>query len=168
MIPDMTRASLVISVSSTSTLRAALTPGNEGNISCHACVRTGMKSWLPVSVAFLATLNPIPSLCQSPQEQPTKEEIAAAYRSKSGESDLLIVPFRWERWRVRQVRGWSLHFKRVKESRRVGVLTLEYHVTAKKGGSCAAYQITDTMPLGPNSQIRPILVVEPDQTVACK
>ena len=105
---------------------------------------------------------------QSAQNEPTRQEIGEAYRSKSGEGGIFIPAVRWERWRIREVRGWSLRFKRVRESRNVGVLTLEYRVLAKKSGSCAEYQVTDTMPIPGNVQIQPILVVDPGGVHACR
>lgn len=105
---------------------------------------------------------------QSVANEPTRQEIAEAYRSKSGGGGIFIPAVRWERWRIREIRGWSLRFKRVKESRNVGVLTLEYRVVAKKSGSCAEYQLSDTMPIPGNVQIQPILVVDPGGVHACR
>jgi hypothetical protein len=122
---------------------------------------------LPFVVTALAAATASLTFGQSAQNEPTRQEIAEAYRSKSGEGGIFIPAVRWERWRIRNVRGWSLHFKRVKESRKVGVLTLEYQVLAKKAGSCAEYQVTDTMPIPGNVQIQPILVVDPGGVHAC-
>jgi hypothetical protein len=128
-----------------------------------------MKLLLLMVTALMAMMSTTPSFGQSPQNEPTREEIAQAYRSKSGEGGIFIPSVRWERWRVKEIRGWSLHFRRVREKRSVGILTRQYQVIAKSGGSCAEYQITDTMPMGPgNVQIKPILVVEPGGVSACR
>lgn len=105
---------------------------------------------------------------QPAQNEPTRQEVAEAYRSKSGEGGIFIPSVRWERWRIREIRGWTLRFKRVKELRNVGVLTLEYRVLAKKAGSCAEYQVTDTMPIPGNAQIQPILVVDAGGVRTCR
>lgn len=109
------------------------------------------------------------AFAQAPANEPTKEEIAQAYRSKSGEGGMLIPGVRWERWRIKQIRGWKLHFKRISEERSPGVLTLKYEAIAKKNGSCADYQITDTMTFPPpNPQMPPILVVDSNGVKACR
>ena len=98
----------------------------------------------------------------TPQNEPTRQEIAEAYRNKA-----VIVG--WEKWRIKEIRGWSLHFKRVSEKRGLGILTRQYRAVAKRNGTCAEYQITDTMLLTPgNVQIKPILVVEPSGVTACR
>jgi hypothetical protein len=98
---------------------------------------------------------------QVPPNEPTKEEIAHAYRSKSGATGTFIPRHEWEHWRIKEIRGWKLHFKRISEKRFPGVITLEYEAVAKKNSSCADYEITDTMPLTPaNPQMKPILVVD--------
>jgi hypothetical protein len=101
--------------------------------------------------------------------EPTRQEIAEAYHSKRAEGASIIPGIRWEVWRIKEIRGWSLHFKRVSESRGVGILTRSYRVLARKSGSCAEYRVTDTLPLpSGNVQIRPLLVVEPDGVRACQ
>lgn len=118
---------------------------------------------------FMAVMNVRPTFSQSLQGEPTRQEISHAYRSKAGEGGTFIPGVRWERWRINEIRGWSLHFKRVDEKRGVGILTRQYRAVAKKNGSCAEYQITDTMPLPPgNVQIKPSLVVEPNGVTACR
>lgn len=119
-------------------------------------------------VMVLASTTAYPAYGQSVQNEPTRQEIAEAYRSKSGEGGIFIPAVRWERWRIKNVRGWSLRFKRLKESRNVGVLTLEYKVLARKAGSCAEYHVTDTVPIPGNVQIQPILVVDPGAVHACR
>jgi len=47
-------------------------------------------------------------------DEPTRQEIADAYRSKTGEGTFALGS-RWERWRIQEVRGWALRFKRVTE-----------------------------------------------------
>jgi hypothetical protein len=127
----------------------------------------------PVSAVLgfvlMAVMSISPSFGQGPQDEPTRREIEGAYRSKSGEGGTFIPGVRWERWRIKEIRGWSLHFKRVSEKRGVGILTLQYRAVAKKNGTCVGYQITDTMPFPPvNVQIKPILVVEPSGLTACR
>lgn len=119
-------------------------------------------------VMVLASTTAYPTYGQSVQNEPTRQEIAEAYRSKSGEGGIFIPAVRWERWRIKNVRGWSLRFKRLKESRNVAVLTLEYKVLARKAGSCAEYHVTDTVPIPGNVQIQPILVVDPGAVHACR
>jgi hypothetical protein len=123
---------------------------------------------LPFIVIVLASTTASPTFGQSAQNEPTRQEIAQAYRSKSGEWGIFIPAVRWERWRIKDVRGWSLRFKRLKQSRNVGVLTLEYRVLAKKAGSCADYHVTDTMPIPGNVQIQPNLVVDPGAVHTCR
>lgn len=123
---------------------------------------------LPFIVIALASTTVSPTFGQSMQNEPTRKEIAEAYRSKSGEGGIFIPAVRWEKWRIKNVRGWSLRFKRLTEIRNVGVLTLEYSVLAKKAGSCAEYHVTDTMPIPGNVQIQPILVVDPGAVHACQ
>ena len=125
-----------------------------------------MKLSVPV-LTLLAAISAITAFAQVQPNEPTKEEIAEAYRSKSGEGGTFIPGVRWERWRIKEIRGWKLHFKRISEKRSPGVLTLKYEAVAKKNGSCADYEITDTFPFPPN-YIRPILVVDPNGVKACK
>jgi hypothetical protein len=121
-----------------------------------------------LGIGLMAAMNVSPSFGQSPQNEPTRREIEDAYRSKSGEGGTFIPGVRWERWRIKEVRGWSLHFKRVSEKRGIGILTRQYRTVAKENGTCVEYQITDTMPLSVNVQIKPILVVEPNGVTACR
>ena len=108
------------------------------------------------------------ALAQWQQNEPTKKEIAQAYRSKSGEGGTIIPGIHWERWRIREIRGWMLHFKRTGRKQSAGVITLKYTVVARKGGQCADYRITDTVVLPPpNPQMKPMLVVEPDGVKPC-
>lgn len=118
-------------------------------------------------MALAATADNL-AFAQSSQNEPTRREIAEAYRSKSREGGVFIPAVRWERWRIREVRRWSLRFKRVKENRNVGVLTLDYQVVARKAGSCAEYHVTDTMPIPGNVQIQSVLVVDRGGVHACR
>jgi len=81
----------------------------------------------------------------------------------------MAVPhFRWEAWRIKEVRGWELRFKRVAEEKRVGLMTLKYRVIAKKNNVCAGYQITDTRTFPPqNLQIPSSVVVDPSGLERC-
>jgi hypothetical protein len=134
----------------------------------HAASDANMKGILLRITALLAIMSVAPFSGQTPQNEPTREEIEEAYKSKSGEGGIFIPNVRWERWRIKEIRGWSLHFRRVKEKRGVGILTRQYQVIAKSVRMCAEYRITDTMPMGPgNVQMRPILVVEPGGISAC-
>ena len=111
---------------------------------------------------LLAVMSASPSSGQLPQDGPTRQEIAEAYKNTA-----VIVG--WEKWRIKEIRGWSLHFKRVSEKRGLGLLTRQYWAVAKRNGSCVEYQITDTIPVQPNNvQIKPILVVEPSGVRACR
>jgi hypothetical protein len=101
--------------------------------------------------------------------EPTRQEIAEAYRSKRGEGGTFIPGVRWELWRIKEIRGWSLHFKRVSESRGVGILTREYQAVARKNGSCAEYQVTDTVIFPPsNIQMPPMPIVDPAAVRPCR
>lgn len=106
---------------------------------------------------------------QGVKDEPTKKEITEAYRSKAGESVLLIPRVRWERWIIKEIRGWSLKFKRLSEDRYAGVLILRYQAVAKKNNNCAEYQIVDTVAFPPmNQQIKPSLTVEPQGVKPCR
>jgi hypothetical protein len=101
--------------------------------------------------------------------EPTKTEIADAYRSKVAEGGAVIPGIRWEKRRINQIRGWSLKFKRLHEDRAIGILILRYHALARKNLSCAEYQIIQTIPLTPGTpHIRPSLTVEPGGVTACR
>ena len=101
--------------------------------------------------------------------EPAKEEIAQAYRSKAGEGGMAIPGVRWERWRVKEIRGWSLKFRRIGQSKSAGILTRRYQAIAKKSGRCAEYLIVDTVPFPPvNVQVKPSLTVEPGGIKACR
>jgi hypothetical protein len=120
-------------------------------------------------IAWMAAAGVNPSFGQSSPDEPTRREIETAYRSKSGEGGTFIPGVRWERWRIKEIRGWSLQLKRVEEKRGLGILTLQYRAVAKKNGACAGYRIRDTMILPPfNQQVKPNLVVEPDGVRACR
>jgi hypothetical protein len=121
------------------------------------------------ALMLLAAISAIGAFAQAPSNEPTKQEIAEAYRSKSGEGSTFIPGLRWERWRIKEIRGWKLRFSRISESRSPGVMILKYQAIAKKNGSCAEYQISDTIVVPPfNPQIKPILVVEPSDVKACR
>ena len=123
-----------------------------------------MKQFASAVLGFvlLASMNARPSFGKLPQDEPTRQEIAEAYKTKA-----VIVG--WGKWRIKEIRGWSLRFKRVSEKRGLGILTGQYRAVAKRNGSCAEYQITYTIPVQPNNvQIKPILVVEPSGVRACR
>src|SRR5262249_25893920 len=119
-----------------------------------------MKSRLPVRELILVALLGTAVFAQN--AVPTKEEMTEAYRSKGGEGGTFIPGTRWERWRIREIRGWKLRFHRVGESRSPGVVILRYQAAARKNGACAEYKISDTIVFPPpNPQLKPSLVVEP-------
>lgn len=120
-------------------------------------------------VALLAAIGAPPLFGQWQQGEPTKQEIAEAYRSKSGEHVFIIPGIRWETWTIKQIRGWSLKFKRVSEERNASILIRRYRTVAKKNDQCAEYLIVDTVPFPPvNVQIKPSLTVEPNGVKACR
>lgn len=98
-------------------------------------------------------------------DQPTRREIETAYRSKYGEGGILFT--RWERRRIKEVRGWKLHFKRVAEEHPPGLLLLRYAAVARKGGTCAEYRISQTIPVSGNAQIQEAVNVDPEGVKAC-
>lgn len=123
------------------------------------------------ALASLAAFSAILAFAQGQSDEPTRQEIAEAYRSKSGGFATLIPHHEWEHWRIRQIRGWKLHFKQISRKQSAGVRTLRYDVVAKRNQSCAKYQITDTMPgtLPPNPHMpMPIVVVEPGGVTECR
>jgi hypothetical protein len=118
--------------------------------------------WLAAVAGTIASAGP-------QANEPTEEEIARAYRSKSGEGGTIIPGVRWERWRVKEIRGWKLHFQRIGEKRSPGVIMLTYEAVASKKGWCADYRISDTMTFPPpNPQMQPILVVERNRVKPCR
>jgi hypothetical protein len=122
-----------------------------------------------MSFVLMTAISGILSFSQQPQNEPTRQEIEQAYRSKSGEGGTFIPGLQWERWRIKEIRGWKLRFKRIAQERSPGVITLKYQAVAKKNGSCAHYQITDTMIFPPNNvQLKPILVVDPNGVNSCR
>jgi hypothetical protein len=114
------------------------------------------------------------TFAQPTPNEPTKQEIEQAYQSKSGTFATFIPRHEWERWRIKEIRGWKLHFKRLSDKRSLYVATYRYQAVAKKNGSCREYRITDTVPLVPvplgtgNPQLSRILVVEPEIVSACR
>jgi len=118
---------------------------------------------------LLAAISATLSFAQAPPNEPTKQKIAEAYRSKLSGVGPPILGLQGERWRIKEIRGWKLHRKRLSENRNPGIMTVKYKAVAKKNGSCAEYQITDTMPFPPdNVQLKPILVVEASGVTACR
>jgi hypothetical protein len=108
------------------------------------------------------------TFAQAAPDAATKQEIATAFRSKSGDGGTAIPGRRWERWRIKQVGGLSLHFKRISEERYVGVIIAKYREVAKKRSACLEYEITETIMFPPqNVQFPPTLVVEPLGTPGC-
>jgi hypothetical protein len=121
-----------------------------------------------VGVVMILAVSASRTFAQAAPDVATKQEIATAYRSKSGDVGTAIPGRRWERWRIKQVRGWSLHFKRLSEERYVGVIIAKYREVAKKRSACLKYEITETIMFPPqNVQFPPTLVVEPLGTPSC-
>lgn len=135
----------------------------------HRAKLLPMKLCVP-ALMLLAAISAAIAFAQAPPNEPNKEEIAQAYRSKLGEGGSTFIPgIRWERWRVKEIRGWKLHFKRIGENRSAGVMTLKYQAVARKNGWCADYHITDTRTFPPpNPQIPAIFIVEPNGVKACR
>lgn len=50
-------------------------------------------------------------------------------------------------WRIKQIRGWSLKFKRLSREREIGILTQRYQAVAKKNNTCVEYRIIDINPV---------------------
>ena len=91
-----------------------------------------------------------PTFSQATKDQPTRQEVERAYMSKISGDSTVFPRIRWERWetgRIKEIRGWSIRFKRVGEEKWVGVRILRYRAVAKKGGTCAEYRVSDTFPL---------------------
>jgi hypothetical protein len=118
------------------------------------------------ALILLAAIRATVAFCQAPSDEPTGHEIEGAYRSKAGGGGW----FTWrERWRVKEIRGWTVRFSHERHDKYVGVQIAKYHAVAKKNGVCAEYQITDTMIFTlPNPQMKPMLVVEPTGVKACR
>jgi hypothetical protein len=105
----------------------------------------------------------------SHDDPPTKDEVTEAYRSKSGSGGTLFPRLGWEKWRVKEIRGWKLHFTRISQNQLPGVTISKYALRAQKKGACARYQITDTWPVPPsNPQIKPLLVVDENGVTVCQ
>lgn len=125
------------------------------------------QAWLYAAVLAVAVAEPASGQWQ--QGEPTREEIAEAYRSKSGEHCFVIPGICWETWNIKRIRDWSLKLKRLGEERSAGLRIRRYRVIAKKGGQCAEYLIVDTMSFPPvNVQIKSSLTVEPKGVKECK
>lgn len=126
-----------------------------------------MKSLIPLAVMAVELVFVARAFGQS--AEPTKSEIASAYRSKAGEGGTPIPGLRWEKRRVNRIRGWSLKFKRLHQDETLGILTRRYHALASKNGACAEYQIIDTVPLTRGiPHMKPSLNVEPSGVRPCR
>ena len=55
--------------------------------------------------------------------------------AKKGEGGTFIPGLRWERWRINEIRGWSLKFRGLSEDRGVGILRRRYQAVAKKNSA---------------------------------
>ncbi|MFN0106765.1 MAG: hypothetical protein ACKV2U_32310, partial [Bryobacteraceae bacterium] len=99
------------------------------------------------SLALLFSLTAIYILPAQPpsKDEPAKQEIIDAYHSKSGGA--FGLGQQWERWRIKEVRGRALRFKKISEKStpggiRPGLLTRQYRVQAKKNNWCSEYRLT--------------------------
>jgi hypothetical protein len=120
-----------------------------------------MRAFVP-ALTLLAGLGAMPAFAQAQPNEPTKQEIEEAYRSRPG-----IIHI----GRVKQVRGWEIHFKRISTTKTAGVRKTTYDARAKKSGSCAHYLVTETMPPMPAPTPNmhwPIVVVEPKGLISCR
>jgi hypothetical protein len=126
-----------------------------------------MRAFVP-ALTLLAGITAMPAFAQAQPNEPTRQEIEEAYRSKSSGGNLPGIHI--ERWRVKQIRGWEIHFKRISAKKTDGVRKTTYDARAKKNGSSALYLVTETMaPMGmPTPNMRwPIVVVEPKGLMSC-
>ncbi len=101
------------------------------------------------------------------QGPPTEREISDAYRSKTGEHATIVPGVRWETWAIRNIRGWSLKYKRLAQERQAGMITMKYRIIANQSGTCAEYRVIDRHVFGPNPQMKSALTVEPQGVRAC-
>jgi hypothetical protein len=108
------------------------------------------------------------SFCQSQPAAPTPQEIEQAYQSKWAAGGLFFIGDRWETRRIKEIRGWKLHFKRLTDLGDEYVLILDYQVIAQKSGVCAGYEITDRIPLKPMPGVKESVVVEPTPPNPCQ
>lgn len=122
----------------------------------------------PGWLALLLVAGGYLSFGQLLQDRPTVPEITGAYRAKAGEHAGIVPGLRWERWRIKEIRGWSLKFHRLSERRDAGVFTRRYRVVAQKNKTCAEYAITEVLPYQPNVQIGPVLNVESGDLSLCR
>lgn len=102
---------------------------------------------------------------------PSIDEIETAYRSRGAEVGTVIPGVRWERWRIKEVREWSLKFKRVSQEPVAGMLIRQYRVIARSSNTCANYRVTERIPLpppNPQIQIKPGVAVEQDGVGNCR
>lgn len=132
-----------------------------------------MKPLFPVALGLaLATYG---LFGQAPTKNgPTKQEIIDAYQSKSGGT--FGVGGRWERWRVREVRGWAIKFKKLSEdSGGYGTILLgpvpvtkKYRVRATKNNWCSEYRLSERIPAPPFDQnVKASIEVESATSKAC-
>jgi len=116
-----------------------------------------VKLYVPVLMS-LAAVSATSAFAQVTPNEPTKEEIAEAYRTKSLGVGMAIPALQWERWRIKEIRGWKLHFKRIGEKRSPGVITHKYEAVARKNGWCADYEIADRLLINSGGNPNPRLV----------
>jgi hypothetical protein len=126
-----------------------------------------MKTEVLILAIVVALAGPT-AFSQMAQNEPGREEIAEAYRSKTGGTRVMVPGLEWETWRIKEIRGWKLRFRRINQKRLPGLMILTYKALAKNKGRCAEYRITDAIPLVPtNPQMKPLLTVEPEEGKDC-
>jgi len=122
-----------------------------------------VKLSVPAFILLAATSVTV-SFAQAPGNEPTKQEVERAYRSRGGGSLISRA-----RWRIQKVRGWTLEFSHVQDEKYTGVVIAKYLAVAKKNGLCAEYHIADTVIFTqPNPQMKPMLVVDSEGLKACR
>lgn len=100
---------------------------------------------------------------------PSTEEIAEAYRSKMWEGGTIIPGLRWEKFRITEIRGWSLKFQRQEAVRYPGILIMRYRVVARENQSCIDYDVSQTVPrVAGNPQVKAGLVVNASAVRVCR
>jgi len=68
-------------------------------------MKAPITAWM--GFVWMSMMHAGPSFSQPSQNEPAKQEIADAYRSKTGEGGTFFPHVQWERWRIREIRGCS-------------------------------------------------------------
>jgi hypothetical protein len=100
---------------------------------------------------------------------PTELEMREAFYSKAGHVGPRVFGRSVGTWRVKEIRGWKIKFKELDSERQQGFVRVNYRGTAQKQTTCAAYEITQTIPTGPPPQyVKPNVTVSAPTTVPCQ